>query len=132
MQLAFVDTSAWYALIDIRDPDHANVLNALKSYEHRLVTSNYVFDETLTLLRYRLGWQPAHEFGQSGRAGELAKLIRIEAKDETTAWQIFCDYADKSFSFTDCTSFALMRRLRLEIAITVDQNFRTFGLHCIP
>ena len=48
MNRVFVDTSAWYALIDGRDPDHGGVLAALKAHEKRLVTTNFVFDETVT------------------------------------------------------------------------------------
>lgn len=65
----FVDTSAWYALIDRADPDHTAVTACLREYKGRLVTSNFIFDETVTLLRYRLGWSPAQRFGESLRAG---------------------------------------------------------------
>ena len=55
MKRAFVDTGAWHALVDADDPDHDRVVAAFRVYEGRLVTSNYVFDETVTLMRYKLG-----------------------------------------------------------------------------
>lgn len=55
MKKAFVDTSAWYAFIKPDDPDHAEVKAAIQRWENRLVTSNFVFDEVVTLVRARMG-----------------------------------------------------------------------------
>jgi hypothetical protein len=132
MKRVFVDTSAWYALIDGRDPDHGSVLATLKAHEKRLVTTNFVFDETITLIRYRLGWRQAHQFGEAALKGEIAQLVRVSPKDEDAAWKIFCDYQNKAFSFTDCTTFAIMSRLDIETAIALDRDFRSFGLMCMP
>ena len=59
MKRVFVDTGAWYALVDADDPDHRRVSDCIQHHRERLVTSNFVFDEVVTLVRYRLGWQPA-------------------------------------------------------------------------
>lgn len=132
MQRFFVDTSAWYALLDNKDPDHAPVTDTLKTHEKRLITTNFIFDETLTLVRYRLGWSQARAFGQACLRGTLAQLIRLRQQDENEAWQIFQQYDDKMFSFTDCTSFAVMRRFNIETAIATDDDFRRFGFLCLP
>ena len=128
----FVDTGAWYALTDRRDPDHAPVAAALHEHQSRLLTSNFVLDETLTLVRYRLGWTISQRLGEQLRTGALARLERVSPRDEEAAWTIFSTYSDKSFSFTDCTSFALCERLELPLCIAIDNDFRSFGLHCIP
>lgn len=132
MKRIFVDTGAWYAFIDRNDPDHAGANFQLRSYEKRLVTSNFIIDETLTLLRYRLNWQVAHAFGENVRNGTLCHVARINETDENIAWKIFSNYSDKSFSFTDCTSFAVMSRLKIETALAIDNDFRAYGLHCLP
>ncbi len=128
----FVDTSAWYALIDRADPDHAAVTACLREHKGCLVTSNFVFDETVTLLRYRLGWSPAQRFGDSLRAGNLAQMVRIDTQDENDAWTVFERYRDHALSFTDCSSFVLMRRLQLSTAVALDADFRAFGLLTLP
>jgi predicted nucleic acid-binding protein len=92
----------------------------------------YVFDETLTLLRYRLDWQVAHTFGEQLLSGKVAQLIRVTEQDEQAAWEIFSRYQDKSLSFTDCSSFAVIKRLNIEMALAVDSDFRAYGLHCVP
>lgn len=132
MKKVLVDTGAWYALIDRNDPDHAEVRACLDGYRPLLVTSDYILDETLTLLRYRLGWKPAQTFGKSLLRGDIAVLHDLSRKDKEDAWGIFCQYRDKSFSFTDCTSFALMRRLKLTTAVAIDSDFKTYGVTCIP
>jgi len=127
-----VDTGAWYALVDRKDPDYVDVRACLNAYQGRLVVSDYILDETLTLLRYRLGWEAANTFGESLLSGDVAALHDLTRKDKEEAWRIFRQYRDKSFSFTDCTSFALMQRLKLTTAVAIDSDFRTYGLHCIP
>jgi len=128
----FVDTGGWYALIDADDPDHDRVAATFRAYQGRLVTSNYVFDESLTLMRYKLGWPIARQFGQQLRDGRIARVERVSQKDETAAWSIFERYDDKCFSFTDCTSFAMIQRLELPLCLAIDSDFRAFGLHCLP
>jgi predicted nucleic acid-binding protein len=56
----------------------------------------------------------------------------VTPKDEAAAWSIFEQYRDKRFSFTDCTSFALIQRLALPLSLAIDSDFRSFGLHCLP
>jgi predicted nucleic acid-binding protein len=128
----FVDTGAWYALIDRKDPDHEAVSATFREWKGRLVTSNFILDETLTLLRYRLGWQIAHTFGEEVREGLLVQLVRVRPADEEAAWTIFSRYRDKVFSFTDCTSFAVMERLKMKVALAFDSDFRAYGLPCFP
>ena len=130
--MVFVDTGAWYALVDAKDPDHRRVVACLREHRSHLVTSNFVFDETLTLVRSRLGWHVARHLGERLRDESLTRLVRVSPKDEDAAWFIFADYDDKSFSFTDCTSFAVVRRMNIPVCITLDSDFRSFGLHCIP
>jgi uncharacterized protein len=132
MQRVFVDTSAWYALIDRNDPEHTSVVTQLNVYRGRLVTSNYIFDETLTLLRYRLGFEPSRKFGEQVRNGQLVQLQRISPRDEALAWDIFIRYQDQAFSYTDCTSFTFMQRLSLSQAIALDNDFRLFGFQTLP
>lgn len=119
-------------MTDRRDRDHEPVVSALREHRGRLLTSNYVLDETLTLVRFRLGWGISRQLGEQLRAGILARPERISPRDEEAAWEIFSTYSDKSFSFTDCTSFALCGRLELPLCLAIDNDFRSFGLHCIP
>ena len=50
MAHAFVDTSAWFAYVNRLDPDHTRIRSVFQTFQGRLVTSNFIFDETVTLV----------------------------------------------------------------------------------
>lgn len=127
MKRAFVDTSAWYGFIRKDDPNHGKIAKVLRAWESRLVTTNYVFDETVTLVRARAGHALAVQVGEVLMDPSLVELSRITSEDEENAWNLFVKYKDQDFSFTDCTSFAVMRRLAMETALTTDHHFRLIG-----
>lgn len=56
----------------------------------------------------------------------------ISQEDEEAAWQYFLKYADQAFSFTDCTSFAMMTRLGIKEAACFDSHFDTAGFIRLP
>jgi len=77
----FVDTSAWYAFIDRNDRDHPAAVKKIQVLDRFLLTSNYVFDEILTLVKTRLGPSIAISFGQKLWDQEVSALVRITEED---------------------------------------------------
>lgn len=132
MERLFVDTSAWFAYVNRDDSNHAAMQEVLRQHQGRLVTSNYVFDETVTLCRHRLGHAVAARVGAALLDPTSADLIRIGVEDEHAAWGLFVARADKLYSFTDCTSFVLMRRLGLGRSAALDDHFRQEGFSTLP
>lgn len=132
MNNILVDTGAWYAYMDEDDPDHARVAEALEANYPFLLTTDFIVDETLTLLRYRSGRKAAVSFGELLFSGQLCRLEHVSKTDQQKAWALFLKYDDHCFSFTDCTSFVLAQRLQIGAAIAVDSDFRSYGLHCLP
>jgi len=132
MERAFVDTSAWFAYANRQDPDHRRIRAALQTFQGRLITSNFVFDETVTLCLYRLGRQVAATVGEVLRDPTVVALLRITPEDEQHAWVLWLARPDKTYSFTDCTSFVIMRRLGLQSAIAVDTDFQREGFLLLP
>jgi uncharacterized protein len=51
--MIFVDTGAWFAAIVPTDPNHQRAASFLATNREPLITTDYVVDETLTLLRAR-------------------------------------------------------------------------------
>jgi predicted nucleic acid-binding protein len=51
--MIFVDTGAWFASIVPSDSNYQNAVSWLTNNTDSLVTTDYVIDETLTLLRAR-------------------------------------------------------------------------------
>lgn len=132
MKPVFVDTGAWFAWMDRADPDHDRIIPCFEENRSRLVTSNYVLDETITLMRFRLGVDAARRFGDLAFEHALSRVEQVRPKDEVAAWEIFKRFSDQEYSFTDCTSFAIMERLKAEYALTLDSDFRSYGIPCLP
>ena len=132
----FVDTSAFYAAKDPSDQHHPRAVALMgrvrKNLNSRLVTSNFIIDETLTLIRMKLGHEAAVRFGRQIRESRIVEVIHITEELEERAWQVFLKYSDKKYSFTDCTSFAVMESLSLRDAFTFDKHFVEHGLVMHP
>ena len=130
MREVFIDTSGWVALKHKGDTfwQAATALQrCLLTAGARYVTSNFVLDEGYTLLLHRAGPHVAVALGEEIRASRLVTVVRLAADWEDEAWQMFKRYTDKAFSFTDCTSFVVMRHHGLREAFTNDHNFEQVG-----
>jgi len=131
----FVDTAAWCALYDRNDtyhPEATSFLKELVGRELRLVTSDYVIDETLTLLRFRAGHREVVRFGGWILQSDLVIVVEVAAEVRHRAWDIFVKYVDKDLSFTDCTSVAIMQERGMTNAFTFDDHFRQLGFVMSP
>jgi hypothetical protein len=131
----FVDTSAWAAYYDADDRWHTSAKQAMASLINQrvaFVTTDYVLDETLTLLRYHAGHQAAVTFGEAVRKSQYVTLVRVDEVLWENAWQLFKQYHDKSWAFTDCTSFTLMRHLGIAQVFTFDKHFAQAGFQLWP
>lgn len=120
----FVDTSIWYAAADSSDAANTRAKAILRMGES-LVTTGHVLSETWTLIRYRINRHAAERFWEGLRSG-VASIEVAGAADLEAAWQIGAMYRDRDFSFVDRTSFAVMRRLGIERATSLDDDFAVF------
>lgn len=131
-----MDTSAFFALTDRSDVNHAQAKKALARLARdgrELLTTSYLLDETLTLVRFRIGHRHAVKLGEKLMASAWCRMLEISAELRQAAWEIFVRYGGQSFSFTDCTSFAVMRAMRLSEAFTFDRaDFRAAGFVALP
>ena len=134
--MIFVDTSAWYAIEVEDDVNHelaSKFLSKISSGEHGIsITTDYVLDETLTLLRSRRDLASAAVFFDKIRKSKSVRVFWIDDGLFEKALEIFRKSDHKSWSFTDCTSFALMRELSISYAFTFDSHFREAGLKALP
>jgi predicted nucleic acid-binding protein len=125
--MIFVDTGAWFAFVVPTDPNHTAARAWLETNSDVLITTDYVVDETLTLLRARGESRRSIELGDSFFDGSVGVVYRLSETDLLTAWDVFRLYHDKEWSFTDCTSRVVMQRLEITRAIAFDKHFRQFG-----
>jgi predicted nucleic acid-binding protein len=123
----FVDTGAWFATVVPSDANHVAAKAWLSQNPEPLLTTDYVIDETLTLLRARKESVRATVVGDQFFNGNLAAVYFLSENDVREAWGIFRAFSDKEWSFTDCTSKLVLGKLSIRTAFTFDQHFRQFG-----
>lgn len=135
MKRLFVDTSGWMSLADESDPIHGDCMMVRDKWLEQggiLVTSDYVMDETLTLIRMRMGIDAAERWWEQVDESPRVRWewINTERAEKARAW--FFKWRDKSFSFTDCTSFTIMRELHIKKVLTGDRHFKKAGFEILP
>ncbi len=129
----FVDTSAFYALLDEDDQNHLRAKTAwtdILSNENTLITSNYILVETIALLQNRLGMEAVRGFEE-----DLLPLTNIEfvgPELHRSGMSAHLAAARRSLSFVDCVSFEVMRHLGLRIAFAFDPHFQRQGFSLAP
>ena len=131
----FVDTAAWVAAADQSDSTGPAVRQARDQWLSSggaLTTTDYVIDETLTTIRFRLGLEAAETWWLQVDASARLRIEAIDEQRRERARSLFFRYRDKDFSFTDCCSFVLMRELRIRRVLTLDHHFRQMGFEVIP
>ena len=121
----FVDTSALWACLDARDERHA--MSETLARFPRWLTTNYVVDELLTLALARRGARAALRLAEHLWCGQVAAVEWVSEDDERRARELFVRFAAAGASFTDCTSFAVIERLRVAVALSFDRHFALPG-----
>jgi len=131
----FIDTGAFLARFLSHDQYHPNavaVWEQLRSNRESCLTSNFVLDETFTLLGRRAGYGFAVQRAKNIYASQALTIFRPDREDEINALQFFSKYADQHLSFTDCISFVLMKREKINRVFSFDRHFELAGFHLIP
>ncbi|WP_295436341.1 PIN domain-containing protein [uncultured Thiodictyon sp.] len=125
--MIFVDTGAWFAAFVPTDADHTVARAWLVRNQAPLLTTDYVIDELLTLMRMRGENRRALRVGQSLFDQELAELHLVSPDDIHAAWGVYRQFSDKQWSFTDCVSKVVMVSRGIQTAFAFDAHFRQFG-----
>ncbi|MBI5481021.1 MAG: PIN domain-containing protein [Deltaproteobacteria bacterium] len=127
MPALFVDTSAFYALADADDRNHerARTVFERRAEAGEACTSDYVFVETWSLIRARMGRGAALRFWDAMRTS-VARVLGVSSDDLRRARAIVAAWPDQDFSLIDATSFALMERHGIDEALALDAHFRVF------
>lgn len=128
----FIDSGGFYALVSGEGAAHTKAIAIMEECQRlrrRAVTTDYILDETATVLRARKLTKQLPEFF---RLVEESKALTIEwmtPERFATARQFMLKHLDQEFSFTDCASFVVMKELRLTDALATDHHFRIAGFN---
>lgn len=130
--MTFIDTSAFYAFLDHNDGKHLEIADILENRTEHFVTSNYILDELITLLRIRkIPFQKIKPFIDAILNNEICSIIRVTEDIDNKAWILMENYKEHIFSFTDCTSFTIMKNYNIKRVCTLDKHFYIAGFEII-
>jgi predicted nucleic acid-binding protein len=130
----FVDTSGFYALLVERDEMHELAVRILRQAERRratFVTSDYVLDETATLLAARGFGHLVDDFLQSTLRSKACVVDWTGPELFVRTATFMAKHIDQGWSFTDCVSFQIMKARKLREALTKDEHFEKAGFKAL-
>ena len=104
-------------------------MEAAAQEQRRAVTTDYIIDETATLLRARGLTKLLAEFFRLTEASQALTIEWISPDRFAAARKFMLKHLDQEFSFTDCVSFVVMKELRLTEALATDNHFRIAGFN---
>ncbi|MBN1954003.1 MAG: PIN domain-containing protein [Anaerolineae bacterium] len=129
----FVDTSAFYALLDADDQNHAQAKEAWVKWVHvdcSFHCSNYILLESIALIQRRLGVAAVRRFQEDIIPLCHAHWIGPELHAAATSALLAANR--RQISIVDYTSFELARRLGIRVVFTFDQHFADQGFKISP
>ncbi|MFH1633146.1 MAG: PIN domain-containing protein [Chloroflexota bacterium] len=130
--MLFIDTTAFFAVLDEDDQQHAPALNLwvnLLEQKSKLITSNYVLLETSALLQRRIGLTAVMDIW---KITPLLQVDWLTADQHRIAVNYLITTNRRRLSLVDCTSFETMRRLGIHQVFTFDKHFTEQGFEVIP
>jgi uncharacterized protein len=128
----FVDTSAWYALLDRADPNHAGASDQWRELvsSESLVTHSYVLVESTALVQRRLGIEAVDSLVNDLAAP--ATVTWVDAGLHQRAVASLLAARRRHVSLVDWVSFELMRQRSISRAFAFDDDFRQQGFTVVP
>ena len=129
----FVDTSAFFALLDKDDANHKKakeIWNKILNPENVLITTNYILVESFALIQHRLGMDAVMGFQE-----DILPIINIEwitSGVHRSGVSALLAASRRKLSLVDCISFEIMRNSGIKTIFNFDSHFEEQGFHCIP
>jgi len=132
LRLIFVDTGAFYALADRKDPAHSRARRFYKECKGSYLTTDFIFAETMSLMTKRLGKETSVAFGQGILSSPAIRIEEPSVPVREAAWSIFSQQLDKDYDLIDCISFSIMDAFGIREAFGFDRHFRQYGFQLLP
>ncbi|MEX0622120.1 MAG: PIN domain-containing protein [Candidatus Woykebacteria bacterium] len=126
--MIFVDTSAFVALNNPKDPHHKKSLQVSLNLEKEsapFFTTNYILAESYTVISQKVDKEASVYFREN--LDLRIRIVRVGESLEETAWEIFKETRSKNVSYVDCTSFAAMKAFNIKRAFAFDDDFKRAG-----
>jgi len=126
----FIDSGGFYALVAPANQAHGRAVKFMEEASRtrqRMLTTDYVLDETATLLCARGLSKLLAQFFRLTEESHALTIEWVSPNRFSAARKFMLKHLDQKFSFTDCVSFIVMKELRLTDALATDDHFRIAG-----
>jgi predicted nucleic acid-binding protein len=126
----FIDTSGFYAILVKKDDRHRQASDFMREAARkrlRFAATDYVLDETATLLQARGHIQVVNLFFASVFESRVCRIIWTDADRFQQAKSLFLRRLGQGWSFTDCLSVVVMKDLGLREVLSKDFHFEAAG-----
>lgn len=126
--MIFVDTSAFFALSYIEDPNHKfaqGILERLLGGQEELVTTNYILTECFALIQRRFGFETVRAFYRD--VYKLCRVLWVSQSQHERSAKAFIQQASPRYSFVDCVSFEMMKANGVRRFFAFDDDFQKAG-----
>jgi len=126
----FVDTSALVALFVRNDKNHEKavaIFDDIRMNKIKLCLTDYIFDECITTVLSLSNHATTVQIGDFILSSHMIEFIWLDESSKLKTWDFFKHYSDKKFSYTDCSSFIIMKELGLKDYFGFDRHFQQAG-----
>jgi uncharacterized protein len=129
--LIFIDTTIWASAIDTSDTLHEDGSAVLKALAEgklpQALTTDFVLDETLTLLKMRGGRPEAIAKGVAGiMSSPSVNLVYVDEGLFDAALRTYRKY--ERLSFTDAVTLVMMQKRKIKEIFSHDEDFDIKGI----
>ncbi len=131
----FIDTGAFLSRHLENDQFHKVSVKTWKELEkanHVFYTSNFIVNETLTLIARRAGGKFAVQVANHLYQSKVLNILRPAEDEEKEAIKLMGKFYDHQIGFTDCLSSVLMQKHRIPSIFTFDQHFLLWKFNIHP
>ena len=127
MSTLLADTSFFVGYLNPQDECHALAVEWMTASSDRIVTSEWVLAELGNFLAEGPNRRLFGSLVRALSAEQRVEIFPADSKSFLDALNLYVRRPDQSWSFTDCTSFRLMKARKIRDALTTDQHFEQAG-----
>jgi len=127
MNALLADTSFFVAYVNARDEHHALAMEWMTASSQQIVTTEWVLAELGNFLAQGQNRRLLGSLVRALSAEDRVEIVPADHASFVDALTLYMRRPDQSWSFTDCTSFRLMKARRIRDALTTDRHFEQAG-----
>lgn len=134
MNSVFLDTVGLIAVVNADDQWH---VPALTAWQRLLAESKVLFTTNLILVEIGDGLSKvrqrplAVELRRRLTASPRVEIVRVTEAQESKAWELFAQRADKDWGITDCVSMVVLKERGCRSIFSIDHHFEQAGFELL-